>query len=174
MHTLRSLFCLAATLLTGCNAPAPKPGKGPEGDADVRQAFAALQTAVKERNGEKIYELLSSDSRQDADRVAKAIKDSYAVADPKKKDELTKKIGLGSDKLQELSGKSFLASDLFIHYDEHNEIPDVKDLDKVDVKANTAKVQYKDPDNPVNMTKIDLVREDNRWRFQLGMPKPPE
>lgn len=141
----------------------------------MRQAFADLQTAVRERNGDKLYDLLSSDRRSDADRLAGVVKETYAQADDQHKQDLArKKIGLPAAKLQALDGKRFLESDLFYNSDEHDEIPDVKQLDKVEVKADTAKVYYPDPDNPKATTQRRLVREENRWRFDLSMPRVPE
>ena len=165
---------LGSLLVGGCAAPAPKAGKGSDTDAEVRKAFADFQAAVKDRSGERLYDLLDSDSRQDADRVARAVKETYATADEKKKEELAKRVGLPAAKLQDLSGKTFLESELFYRYDEHDELPDVKQLDKVDVKGDTARVDYKDPDKPDVMMHQKLTRQDGRWRVQVKVPPAPE
>jgi hypothetical protein len=174
---LRSLL-VGILLLSGCTPSAPAPvaraSKKIDAETEIREAFAALQGAVKERSGAKVYELLATDSRQDADRIAGAVKDMFTKADEKKRAELAKKVGLPEAKLRDLTATIFLESDLFHHYDEHDEIPDVKGLDRVDVKGDTAKLEYKDPDQPTNTSRLRAVREDGHWRFQLAMPKTPE
>jgi hypothetical protein len=164
---------LLCSLVAGCSGSSSKSKDG-DADAEIKKAFAGLQFAVKERNGEKIWDQLDADSRQDADRLARTVKDSYAKADEKTKAELAKSVGLPDGKLKDLSAKTFLESDLFFRFDEHDELPDVKGLDKVEVKGNTAKVFFKDPDKQETTVSMKLQREDNRWRFQVAMPKAPE
>jgi len=167
------IFVALAFLLAGCARQAT-PAKVHDTDVDIRMTFGELQTAVKEKNGAKIYDLLDADSRQDADKLAKTLQDMYARADGAKRAELAKKVGLPEEKLKDLSGKGFLGSELFHRADEHDEIPDVKALDRVEVKGEAAKVEYKDPDNPTATTTQRLVREDGHWRFKMGMPRIPE
>jgi hypothetical protein len=161
-------------LLTGCAAPTAKAPKESGAAAEVKQAFAHLQAALKDRSGPKIWALLADDSRQDAEREARHWKEKYGKADEKGKAELAKKLGLPPAKLQELTGKTFLESDLFFHFDEHNEIPDVKKLEKISVQGDTAKVEYQDPDKPELMMRTPLVREDGHWRFNMSIPRAVE
>jgi hypothetical protein len=170
----KSVWIVAVLLVGGCTVSATKPAKGSDDDMQVRQAFTALQVAIKARDGAKIYELLDADKRQDADRIARDIKETFIKADDKKKEELAGRVGLTAAKLADLSGRSFLESELFFRYDEHDELPDVKKLDKVEIKGDTAKVEFKDPDKPEKDMALRLVREDGTWRFQVGMPRSPE
>ena len=162
-----------AVLAAGCTGSTSKT-KDADADPEIRKAFTKLQTAVKSRSGEKIWEFLDSDSQQDADRVAKAVRESFAKADPAKKQELVKKVGLSEEKFEELNGRTILESELFYRFDEHDELADVKGLEKIDVKGNTAKVSFKDPDNEEKMMSMKMQREEGHWRFQVAMPKAPD
>ncbi len=174
MHRSASLF-MAALLLAGCTQPASRPATPTGSAAEVAQAFTAFKTAMKERNGDKLYELLDSDGRHDADREAKLIKEKFSKADDKENAALAKRLGLAAEKLQNLTGKGFLASDLFYNYDEHNELEEVKQPENVAVSGNSAKVEFKDPDDQSKMLNLALVREDGQWRFtKVKMPRGVE
>src|SRR5580704_3143969 len=87
---------LLALLQPGCTRQAERAqGDAKKGDAEaeVRLVFADFQAAVKARDGTKLWGLLAEESRQDADRKAKGVKDDFNKADDKQKAELEKKIG---------------------------------------------------------------------------------
>jgi uncharacterized protein YdbL (DUF1318 family) len=168
-----SRSALFVVMLAGCSN-SPSKSKDGDADSDIRKSFAALQTAIKERSGEKTWELLNSESRQDSDRVAKAIQESFTKAEASKKQELAKKVGLPEEALKDLTGKKLLESELFYRFDEHDELPEVNGVEKVDVKGSTAKVAFKDPDNPETTMQLSATREDGRWRFQVAIPKAPD
>src|SRR5438045_599537 len=128
----RSAFVIV--LLAGCSNSSSKTKNG-DADSEIRKSFTGLQAAVKDRNGEKLWEFLDSESRQDSDRVAKAVKETFIKADMAKKQELAKKVGLSEEAIKDLTGKKLLESELFYRFDEHDELPDVKGLDKVEVKG---------------------------------------
>jgi len=83
-------------------------------------------------------------------------------------------VGLSEEKFEELNGRTILESELFYRFDEHDELADVKGLEKIDVKGNTAKVSFKDPDNEEKMMSMKMQREEGHWRFQVAMPKAPD
>jgi hypothetical protein len=177
---------LGALVLMGCTNPqakAPKgsdaemgatASKGADAEAEVRQAFAAFQTAVEKKSGEKMYDLLDEDSRQSADYKAKRLKEMFSKADEKKKKELEDKLKLSAAKLQDLDGKTFLESTLFYNYGDTNELPEVKKLDKVEVKGEKARVEFKDPDDPSKTEEVKLVRQNSRWLLQRESARLPE
>ncbi len=168
-----SWAALFLAFLAGCSN-APSKTKDGDADSEIRKSFTGLQAAVKERNGEKLWELLDSESRQDSDRVAKAVKETFVKADASKKQELAKKVGLSEEAMKDLTGKKLLESELFYRFDEHDELPDVKGLDKVEVKGSNAKIAFKDPDKQEVTMQMTLHREEGHWRFQVAIPKAPE
>jgi hypothetical protein len=59
--------------------PAMAEPSSPEEDA-IRKAFANLQAAVKVKDADKLWALLSTRSRADAERVAKTLREAYLEA----------------------------------------------------------------------------------------------
>lgn len=153
-----------ATGLAGCPADSAK-----KGDEEVRQAWTALQSAVKAKDPDKLWELLDKDSQSDAERQAKAAQETYSKLADKDKADYEEKLGLTSKELSDMTGKWYVKSKVF--YKKHYEIPDSK-LDKVAVTGETAKLNFIEPDD--DDMKMSLVRDKGRWRFNMSIPKAPE
>jgi hypothetical protein len=135
------------------------------GENDIRQAFAALQKAIKARDCDKIWELIDSDSQSDAQRAAKAVKAAYAKLDDKGNFE--KKYGLTAKELSGIDGKLFIKSNRF--HGKYYEVPDSK-LESIKVKGDTGRLNYLEEDG--DKQKFALVREKGQWKFTIPMPKP--
>src|SRR5262249_35817182 len=107
------------------------------GEDEARQAFVGLQKAIKARDHEKIWQLLDSDSQEDAERAAKAVKTAYTKADDKVG--FAKKYGLTTQELAGINGKLFIKSNRF--HGKYCEVPGSK-LDTVKVKEDRARLTY--------------------------------
>src|SRR5437899_2411482 len=83
-------FCVA--FVVGCSKTTDVLPSSEEGR--VREAFTALQDALKTRAADKLWKLLDSDSQADAERAAKAVQAAYANADGKEKSAQEKALGL--------------------------------------------------------------------------------
>ncbi len=153
-------------LLAGCTAGTSETKKGGGAHAEVRQAFADFQAAIKKRDGDKLWDLLAEDSRQDADRKAKAIRNDFTRADDKEKADLEKKLDLSAAELRDLSGKVYLKSKAF--YGKYHEVPD-STVEKVSVGGEKARLTYKEEDGDIIVQ--PLVREQGRWKLVAEMPK---
>src|SRR5437016_1662068 len=57
--------------------PMPATAQPSQDEGAVRQAFASLQAAVKTQNADKLWDLLSTKSRADAERIAKTLREAY-------------------------------------------------------------------------------------------------
>src|SRR5262245_6919635 len=90
----------------------------------VRAAWTKLQAAIKSKDAGKIWDLLDSDTRDDADRAAKKVKAAYKKADAKEKTEHEEGLGLSADELAKLTGTLLLKSKRF--HAKYYEIPDSK------------------------------------------------
>ena len=132
----------------------------------VKESFEAFQAAIKAKDAEKLWGLLDSDSRDDAERAAKAIKAAYAKASAEQKAEMAKKLGLSGDELAKLTGSGFLKTKRF--HGKYHEVPDSK-IEKITVQGNAAKVYYVEEDGDKETMK--LVRQDGRWKLTVPMPQ---
>jgi hypothetical protein len=140
------------------------------GEDDIRQAFTALQKAIKGRDADKIWGLIDSDSQADANRAAKAVQAAFAKADDKGKGEFEKKYGLTAKELGAMSGKLFLKSERF--HGKYHEVPGSK-LETVKVlKGDTARITYKEEDGDIE--KFSMVKQKGEWKFTVPMPKAVE
>lgn len=161
-------FCsFLAVLAVGCSGPSSKDRSGTAAadEAAVRETFTAFQKALKDKNADKLWDLLDADSRADADRRAGAIQAEYARASAAEKTALEKKLGLPGAALARLAGKDFLKTNRFLG--KVDEVPDSK-LDKVTVQGDKATVAYTEPDNEKET--IKLVRAGGTWKLIVSMP----
>src|SRR5713101_1250338 len=73
------LSVVVAALAAGCSGD-NKGGSGAASGEPVREAFEAFQKALKDKDADKIWDLLDADSQADVDRRAKRIREEYAKA----------------------------------------------------------------------------------------------
>jgi hypothetical protein len=135
-------------------------------EAPVRETFTALQAALKARDEDKLWKLLDSESRAEAERAAKTIQAAYAKADPTEKAEQEKALGLPGAELAALTAAGFLKTKRF--HGKYEELSQSK-IDKATVQGDKATVAYTEPDG--DKEKLTLVRQDGQWRVALPMPK---
>jgi hypothetical protein len=167
MHrTLCLSGCVALLCLTvggGCKNPAEHPSTKDE--QAVRGAVTAFQAALKARDSEKLWSLVDDDSRSDAERAAKTLREAYAKADAKEKAEQEKALGVSGAELAALTGKGFLNTKRFLG--KWDELPDSK-IDTVTVEGNSATVGYTEEDG--DHEKLTLVRQEGKWRLSKAIP----
>ncbi len=157
-----SLVCLA--FAAGCPKPAERSTANEE--RAVHEVVTAFQGALKARDADRLWSLMASDSRADAERAAKAVRELYAKAGALEKAEQEKEMGLSGAELATLTGAGFLKTRRF--NGKYDEVPDSK-IDEVAVQGDTAKVSYTEPDG--DKEKLTLVREKNGWKVSVPMPK---
>ena len=135
-------------------------------EGPVRESFAALQAALRARDEDKLWKVLDSDSRDEAERAAKAVQAAYAKADPAEKAEQEKALGLPGAELAGLTGAGFLKSKRF--HGKYEELSESK-IDMVTLQGDKATVAYTEPDG--DKEKLSLIRQDGQWKVSLPMPK---
>jgi hypothetical protein len=155
--------CLCLALTVGCNKPGEQ--KSTKDEQAVREAVTAFQSALKARDSEKLWSLLDEDSRTDAERTAKSLREAYAKAEAKEKAEQEKALGVSGAELAALTGKGFLNTKRF--QGKWEELPDSK-IDTVTVEGNTATVAYTEEDG--DHEKLTLVRQEGKWRLSKVIP----
>jgi hypothetical protein len=157
-----SILCVAVVL--GCSKGPDSPPADQE--AAVREQFAELQSALKNGDTDKLWTLLDSKSRAEAERAAKDIQTAHDKATAEEKAKQEDVLGLAATELAELTGKGFLKTKRFRK--KYDELPDSK-IDKVVVQGDSAIVYYLEPDG--DKEKAILVRQDGRWKVWLMMPR---
>jgi len=142
---------------------AANPGVAAEEDK-VKEAFQAFQAAVKAKDGDKLWDLLDTSSRDAVEKTARTFKDAYAKAKPDKKKELEKNLGLTADELTNLNGKTYLKSNRY--YGKYHEVPGSV-VEKIAIDDKKATVFYKEEDG--DKVQLELVNEDGKWKM-IAMP----
>jgi hypothetical protein len=155
----RGCWPLLLVLAAGCGTPASQKGTAGGEEAPLREAFAAYQQAIKVKDAEKLWDLFDQDARAAADRAAKRFRDDYARADADGKAKMAKDLGLGGDKLANLSGKDYLGTPRFLG--KQHEVPDSK-FESAAVQGDRATVAYVEEDG--DKEKLTFTREGGRWK----------
>src|SRR5437764_392475 len=81
-------------------------GRATADDADVlNKKFDELQAAIKAKDADKLWALLSAKSQADAEKIAKEMREAYAQASSEEKRKLEESIGLSAKEIPQLVGK---------------------------------------------------------------------
>ena len=156
---------LGIVVALGCSSkPSDRSVTGEE-DA-VREKFAELQSAIKSHDAERLWALLDTRSRADAERAAKNIQTAYNQAGAEEKAKQEEALGLSGTELAKLDGKGFLKSKRF--QKRYHEVRDGK-IDKVVIQGENATVYFLEPDG--DNEKAIFVRQEGQWKTWLIMPK---
>lgn len=158
-----SLLGIAVAL--GCSS---KPSERPTADEQgaVRERFAELQAALKDRDAEKLWVLLDAKSRTDAERAAKNIQRAYNQAGAEEKVKQEEALGLSGTELAGLDGKGFLKTKRF--QKKYQDVPNGK-IDQVVIQGENATVHFLDLDG--DHEKAVFLRQDGQWKAWLPMPR---
>jgi hypothetical protein len=172
MHVkLASTLTLFAVLLIGYTpaSSAQKKNAGGDPKAEIAQAFTALQAAIKNKDADKIWDLLAKESQDDAEREAKIVKNAFNKANDKEKAEYEEKLKLTRKELTDIAGKLYVKSRRF--YGKYHEIPDSK-IEKITVTGDSGTVKYIEDDG--DKVTQEVVREQGKWKFVMAIPKATE
>jgi hypothetical protein len=161
---------LLVFLSAGCTTqPAPPPpaaAPDPAEEAAVRKLFAQLQSAFKDRDLDRVWAMLDSRSKADAEWETNAIQAVYGKASPEEKVKLEEMLGLSQTDAAGLTAVIFMKTKRF--HRNYHELPDSK-IDKVTFEDGKATVEYIEPDD--DHAKVIFVREAGEWKAWLVMPK---
>jgi hypothetical protein len=156
---------LLLALAVGCSSPTTSlPAADEEGA--VRAQFAALQSAIKAGDVDKLWMMLVRHSIIEAERAAMDIQNAYAKAGKEEKAKQEAELGLAGAELAGLRGKGLLKTKGV--QGKFHELPD-STIEKVAVKGDYATVNYLEPDGAKE--ELILFRQDDQWKVWLEMPK---
>jgi hypothetical protein len=160
---LTSLLGMSVAL--GCSS---KPSERPAVDEEnaVREKFTELQSTLKTGDVEKLWALLDTRSRADAERSAKNIQSAYNQAGAEEKAKQEESLGLSGTELTGLTGKGFLKTKRF--QTKYHEAAEGK-IDKITIQGDSATLYYLDDEG--DKEKAILVRQDGQWKVWLTMPR---
>jgi hypothetical protein len=151
-------------LIVGCGSPPSQQGTAAGEEGQLKEAFAAYQRALKDKDADKLWDLLSTEARGDADRSAKRLRDDYAKGDAKAK--LAKGVGVSADQVANLTGKDYLKTPRFAGTHPQDEIPTSK-FESASIQGDKATVNYVEDDG--DKQKLPFVREGGRWKVSAAV-----
>lgn len=148
-----------------------KPGDNTKkSEEEIKQAFTALQAAIKAKDADKVWNLLAKDTQDDSGREGKRAQESYSKLGEADKTAYEKKVGLSAKELSNMTGKLY-AKSLTFYSGETGEMPDSV-LKKVVVSSDSAAtIHYVEDGGNGGKEKRPVVREDGQWRFVLPVTR---
>src|SRR5262245_53760320 len=132
----------------------------------VKEVFTTFQTSGMAKDGDKLWDIFDTSSREAAEKKAKIFKDAYAKANADKKKEVEKKLGLTADEMANLNGKTYLKSTDY--YGKYYEVPGGT-IEKIAIDDKKATVFVKEEDG--DKEKYDLVNQDGKWKMVALPPR---
>jgi hypothetical protein len=133
---------------------------------EVKDAFIALQGAIKAKDPAKIWVLLDNATKADAERSAKIVKGAYKKANDQDKTKQEASLGLSANEIAKLDGQLLLKSKPFLA--KYDEIPDSK-ITGITVQGDSATLNYLEPDG--DKEKLTYTRQDGKWKVGMQLPK---
>jgi hypothetical protein len=156
---------LLLALAVGCSSQSTGlPAADEEGA--VRAQVAALQSAIKAGDVDKLWMMLVRHSIIEAERAAMDIQNAYVKAGAAEKAKKEEELGLPGAELAGLRGKGIFKTKGF--QGKYHELPD-STIEQVTVKGNDATVNYLEPNG--HKEELILFRQDGQWKVWLEMPK---
>jgi hypothetical protein len=160
-----------AAVVAGCSKEPPggipaTGGADPDSEAAVRTRFADVQAAIRAKDGDKLWDLLSLKSQADAEKEAAGVRAAYEQAGAGERATLEKDLGVPAADLAKLTGAGFLKSKLF-----HDRRGDMADgtVTRVTAQADSATVYFDEPDG--DKEKLVFVREAGQWKAWMAIPR---
>ncbi len=143
-------------------------GSATADDTDVlHKKFDDLQAAVKAKDGDKLWDLLSEKSKNDSEKISKEVREAYAKANAEEKRKQEASLGLSAKELSKLSGKEFAKSASV--WRKFRDLPGSK-IQRVVIAGDNATVNYLETDG--DREKMIFLRQGNEWKAWLILPRP--
>jgi hypothetical protein len=132
----------------------------------VRERFKDLQVAIKARDADRLWGMLSDKSRSEAEQVAREVRTAYEQAGPEERAKQEKAWGVSGAELSKLAGAGVLQTKRFLR--RYEEVPE-SHVERVTAQGDSATVYFTEPDG--DKEKMIFVREDGQWKAWLKVPK---
>ena len=159
-------------LPAGCT-PTKKKKKAEAVEAEVAESFGRLQEAIadlQKRQTEKLWDILSEKSQDDAARRAKAFRADFARRDKEEQVTIAQQLSATVEEIRDkLNGFGYVRMKHETIYDRYWMMVAAV-VDHVRLHGDEATVYYKPDDSERDMKSVDFVREDGQWRAILSIP----
>jgi hypothetical protein len=156
------IVCLMLASVTGCA------GSAAADDTEVlHQKFKEIQQAVKIKDAEQLWNLVSIKTQKDADKIGKEVRETYGKASSEEKRKQEQTLGLSAADFQELAGKGFVKSAGI--WKKYHDLPG-SSITRVTIAGDSATVNYLETDG--DREKMLFLREGNEWKAWLVLPRP--
>lgn len=139
---------------------------GADAEKAVRHRFTEIQGAVKTSAADRLWLLISTKCRAEAEESARDNRLAYAEADQDRKVKLQMVLGLSEGEMVKLTGPDMLSTKPFLA--KYHELPE-SEVEKVTVQKDHATVYWLEPDG--DHEKTIFQREDGQWKAWLWIPK---
>jgi hypothetical protein len=135
-----------------------------DAESDAKEAFVALQAALKAGDADKIWPLLDSATQKAVEKNAAALFGEYDKANATGKTQLEKLFGLTPDEMGKLKmmPKLYCKSKRFIG--QWHELPGSK-ITQVSLDGDKAILKYTEEDG--DKEEMKLSKQDGKWKIVL-------
>jgi hypothetical protein len=157
----RACWPAVLLLIAGCGAPPSQKGTAAVEDGELKEAFTAYQKALRDKNADRLWDMLSTQARADADRVTQQLRGTFVRANAEVKAKLAKDLGLTMSEMTNLTAKDYLRTPRFVGAKPQDEIPKSK-FEGAAIEGEKATVKYVEPDD--HKKELRFVREGKRWK----------
>jgi hypothetical protein len=174
LSQLTVVLLVMAAFVSGCSKgptdPVPVPSdNSAQAEAAVREKFVEVQSAIKAKDTDKLWGLLSKKSQAEAETRAKEIRTAYEQSKSEERSGLEKEWGLPGAELAKLTGVGVLKTSRFVR--KVDEIAE-STITRVSAASDTGTVYFDEPDG--DHEKLNFVREEGQWKAWMTIPKMPK
>jgi hypothetical protein len=134
-------------------------------EPEIRARFTEFQKALEGNDAERLWAMLSSQARADAERAARSLRAEYEKTDAATKAKLVKELGLPDADLAQLTGRDLVKTKPF--QKRYEEVRKGK-YEKASVQSDNATVHFRDEEG--DQEKLILLREEGQWKLWLKIP----
>jgi hypothetical protein len=133
----------------------------------LRKKFEEVASAVKDKDADKLWDLLSTKSQKDAETIAVTVREAYAKANAEEKRKLEEFTGLKANEISQLTAKGYVKGQSV--WRKYHDLPGSK-ITRVDVAGDNATVRFLESDGDAE--KMLFVKQANEWKAWLILPRP--
>jgi hypothetical protein len=133
----------------------------------LRKKFGEVEAAIKAKDADKLWDVLSAKSQKDAEKIANEVREAYAKASVEEKRKQEEAMGLAAKDIPQLTAKGWIKGQSV--WRKFHDLPGGKIL-RVDVAGDNATVQYLETDG--DREKMLFVKQGGEWKAWLILPRP--
>jgi hypothetical protein len=130
----------------------------------LQVAFVQFQAVLKSGNADNLWGMTDADTHTAAERAAERERVAAERLTPEERETKAKELGLSTEELTTLTGKTYLKTTLFLKRKPADEIPGSQ-FESASIQAGKAIVKYKETHGAEN--KLTFTKEGDIWKAYL-------